>query len=413
MATSSPPRDEALSHAIALGALGVLCAAVVYGDALAHASADRVVPLLSSRLVVDLLLGAAALILFALRGRAPGVLLPLIVLASAASASALPAAAAAVISTASRRRPAQTVFTAGLFILAANAEQLVRALSGMIGAEPPFPLLHHALPAWQELAATIGITIVLVLWGLLRASRRDLAASAAARSDSEHRAQEALVDRARLRERARIAREMHDALGHRLSLMAVHAGALEYREDLDAARIRETAAIIREQSRLGLTDLRRTIGALRAAEDEAPDAADGALEPARTVDALLRLIEEGREAGDRIDVELRLPDDPLPAGTVAVLHRILQEGLTNARRHAPGEPVALVLAGDRDHVRLSLRNPVRRVTTPATASAAATGYGLVGIRERVRLAGGTVSAGPAGAPGLGAFVVEVELPWTT
>jgi signal transduction histidine kinase len=190
------------------------------------------------------------------------------------------------------------------------------------------------LPTRLLLAAgTIGL-------GLLARSQRQKL-----ESQLQHR-----VDDARTAERTRIAREMHDVLAHRLSLLAVQAGALEFHPDAEPSEVAHAAGVIRASAHAALGELRQVIGLLRDPLDDG--GATGVTEAERPQPALKdlpRLVEESREAGMDVAFELRL-DHPeaVPDGTARAVYRVVQEGLTNARKHAPASSVEVEVARDGD-----------------------------------------------------------------
>jgi signal transduction histidine kinase len=200
---------------------------------------------------------------------------------------------------------------------------------------------------------------------------------------------------------------MHDVLGHRLSLVALHAGALEYRgRDLDPDETVAAAAVVRAEAHSALSDLRDVLGVLRDPEAGGASEVTVTAPPQPTLLELDALVTEAREAGSSvtssIDEAERLAEVPTAVGRHA--YRIVQEALTNARRHAPGQPVRVsVEVAATDAVRLRVTNPV-----PGTTSENRTGHGLAGLAERVRLVDGRFRAGPDGDE----FVVEADLPWT-
>ena len=163
---------------------------------------------------------------------------------------------------------------------------------------------------------------------------------------------------ARAAERTRIAREMHDVLAHRMSLVAVHAGALAYRTDLSAAETRETAAIIQANSQRALADLREILGLLRDTERGIDVTAH---RPQPTLSDLDSLLDDERAAGAHVTLRSDLEDlDALPESIGRSAFRIIQEGLTNARKHAPHAMVTVELTGHPGNgLDLSVRNPVR------------------------------------------------------
>jgi signal transduction histidine kinase len=210
------------------------------------------------------------------------------------------------------------------------------------------------------------------------------------------------TDRLRAHEREQIAREMHDVLAHRISLVSLHAGALEIRPDLSSDEVARAAGTIRASAHQALEELREILGALRGD-------ADG-LAPPPGLEDLHQLVAECRSAGTEVSVEDRRPDRPLPPSVSRTAYRLVQEGLTNARKHAAAAPVHLSL--DRTaaaELHLGLRNALG--DGPAAPGARA---GLVGLAERVALAGGRLEHGVRReADGRLAFHLEAWLPWPT
>lgn len=206
---------------------------------------------------------------------------------------------------------------------------------------------------------------------------------------------------ARLAERTRIAREMHDTLSHRLSLISMHAGALEYRSDLDRDTIRATAAILRETAQTAAGELRTVLSVLRE------DPAETAPQPA--LDSIPGLVASARAAGSDVTLHMDPPLQgeaaaSLPDATSRHLDRIVQEGLTNAQKHAPHQPIRVSLTGAPGQgITVAVSNPL-----PAGAAAPdAGGLGLVGLAERARLAGGSFETGVRGD----AYATTVKVPW--
>ncbi|SCE69151.1 sensor histidine kinase [Micromonospora mirobrigensis] len=263
------------------------------------------------------------------------------------------------------------------------------------------------LPLWQNLAWTAVFTFAVLAWGMFVRARRQLVASLRERAERAEAEQQLRLAQARQLERTRIAREMHDVLAHRISLLSLHAGALEFRPDAPPAEVAKAAGVIRASAHAALQDLREVIGVLRAE----PAAADsGAPErPQPTLADVPALIDESRAAGVRVGLAERVTAAAtLPAGVGRSAYRIVQEGLTNARKHAPGAVVQVRLDGrPGDGLTVEIRNP-----WPAGASAATTlpgaGTGLVGIAERVTLAGGRLEHG---RDATGSFRLAAWLPW--
>jgi signal transduction histidine kinase len=243
-----------------------------------------------------------------------------------------------------------------------------------------------------------GTTILggLTVFGLYLRGRRDLAASRHEAERTAEREQLSRIEQAKLAERAKIAQEMHDILAHRLSLLSMLAGGLAYRTDLDAEEIRSAAQAIPENAHRSLNELRTVLGTLRA---------DGAVAaPQPTLAHVGALFEEVRAAGQRVEVADTVADrDLLPEQTGRHAYRILQEALTNARKHAPGSRVTAELGG-RPGEGLRIR-----VSNPASGASPGPGgrLGLVGLAERTRMAGGTLSH----ALRDGRFVLDACLPW--
>ncbi|MEU8274750.1 sensor histidine kinase [Microbispora bryophytorum] len=286
------------------------------------------------------------------------------------------------------------------------------ALAGL----PLSALVLRDLWGWPTQLITLLLAVV-VPWLLGRWHRQhaELVRTGWLLADRLEREQRAVADRARLRERARIAGDMHDSLGHDLTLLAVRAGALELDPGLDPrqqASVRE----LREAAAAATERLREIIGVLRADDDEST-----AVPPRE--ESVETLVERARDSGVPIVVEHpggHSGDQPgdqrgdhwgdidgLPPMTALAVRRVLQEALTNAAKHAPGATVRVRLASGDGVVTLRVVNdPAPEATSTGVASG---GSGLVGLAERVRLAGGVLRAGPA--PG-GGFEVVAELPVT-
>jgi signal transduction histidine kinase len=203
---------------------------------------------------------------------------------------------------------------------------------------------------------------------------------------------------------------MHDVLAHRISLVSLHAGALEYRADAPAEDVAKSAAVIRSSAHQALQDLREILGVLRA-EGVTGDAGDaGAAErPQPTLADVARLVEESRQAGVRVSLECGLEDlSAVPASIGRTAYRVVQEGLTNARKHAPGAEVVVGLTGGAGPgLTVEVRNrwPVGVPVTPGIPGA---GQGLTGLAERAAIAGGRLEHGRTPA---GDFRLAAWLPW--
>ena len=237
--------------------------------------------------------------------------------------------------------------------------------------------------AWSAVATGLVVAV-----GLYTAAHRALLASWRDQADQAVAERRLRDEQARTAERTRIAREMHDVLAHKVSLIAVHAGALELTADGAA---RDSAGLIRVTAREALQELRYVLGILRESTEDGPPPDLG------------ELVRVATGAGQR--VELRDDVGPLPAPTARVVHRVVQEGLTNARKHAPGATVTVTVTGQPDRtVGVTVDNGAP--TGPAL-DLPGTGGGLVGLAERVRLVGGTLHSGPHDA----GWRLRAEVPW--
>ncbi|WP_437033174.1 sensor histidine kinase [Streptomyces sp. enrichment culture] len=214
------------------------------------------------------------------------------------------------------------------------------------------------------------------------------------------REREIIAEHARIRERQRIAQDMHDSLGHQLALIAVHTGALEVDRDL-TDRQREAVGVLREASAAAMHELRDVVGVLRdgveapsgpAGAPGNPGPSDGPGQRSRGVAGIEGLVESSRKAG--AVVELRTSGDPRPLGPAAghAAYRLVQEGLTNAHKHAPGARISVGLRYEPDSLVVEVANGPAK--GPAPHGVASGGQGLTGLEERARLVGGMVHAGP-------------------
>jgi signal transduction histidine kinase len=249
----------------------------------------------------------------------------------------------------------------------------------------------------------VVLTAIVLLWGMVLRSRRQLVLSLRDRAERAEAEQQLRVAQARALERTRIAREMHDVLAHRISLLSLHAGALEINPGATGAEVAGAAAVIRASAHQALQDLREVIGVLREPTADAPPE-----RPQPTLGALPALVDESRAAGVRVTLEVGVDAaGDIPDGTGRTAYRIVQEGLTNARKHAPGATVRVGVTGAAGGgLRLDVRN--RRPVAGGPAAIPGTGTGLIGLTERAVLAGGTLEHGPTPD---GDFALTAWLPW--
>jgi len=339
----------------------------------------------------DLVLGVASLAAMQFRRRWPLAVTVLTVAATAVSVSAIGPYIICQVSLSARRRWREILPTAALSVLTGQAS---------LAVQPNRTMSWYVNLLFCVLAAGVVVAI-----GMYLGARRDLIASLHDRAERAEREQALQVSTARAGERTRIAREMHDVLAHRMSLVAVHAGALAYRTDLSATETREAAAIIQANSQRALADLREILGLLRDTE-RGIDVTHHRPQP--TLSDLDSLLDDERAAGAHVTLRSDLADlDALPESIGRSAFRIVQEGLTNARKHAPHAMVTVELTGHPGHgLDLSVRNPVR-VGGELNGKDGA-GFGLVGLAERAAASHGRLEHGLTRN---GDFVLRAWLPW--
>ncbi len=337
--------------------------------------------------VLDLVIGLVSLGLMTRRRRHPVAVAVVANALTAVSASAGGPATLALMSLATRRRWREIIPVGVLTLVASTALETMNPVSNeSLGLTVPFIVVIAT--------TTIG-------WGMFLGSRRELLATLRARAESAESDQAARVAQARTFERTRIAREMHDVLAHRISLVTMHAGALSYRDDLPTDQVRRTAAVIQENSHQAMVELREVLGILR---EDPGDAVPERPQPS-AVD-LPELVEEATSTGMRVTMTSTLGLDLLPDTLGRTLYRVVQESLTNARKHAPESVVSVDLDGSReDGVRVRVLNPLpigdRRGSTES-------GLGLIGLTERAELIGGRLEHRVTPER---EFLLEAWLPW--
>ncbi|MEU3762525.1 sensor histidine kinase [Streptomyces albogriseolus] len=292
-----------------------------------------------------------------------------------------------------------------LFTLAVHRP--FRYVAWVAGAQLVLAPLYFWWRPDPDLPYAAAVVLILVLtgatvgWGMFVRSKRQLMLSLrdrARRAETEARLR---AEQAQRLAREAIAREMHDVLAHRLTLLSVHAGALEFRPDAPRDEIARAAGVIRESAHEALQDLREIIGVLRAGDSE------DAGRPQPTLAALDALVAESLQAGMKVTLEQRVTDaGSVPASVGRTAYRIAQEGLTNARKHAPGTEVTVSVAGGPgEGLTVTVHNPAPEADVPPVPGA---GQGLIGLTERATLTGGTLEHGPTPE---GGFEVRARLPW--
>jgi signal transduction histidine kinase len=336
--------------------------------------------------LLEVVLGAAAFVLVHFRRRAPVPIALAIAAMSAFSGIAAGPATLAAVSVATRRDVRQVVLVGVANFAAAQTWTMLAPLEDN-------DLLITTL---VNLAVNSGM----MGWGLYIGSRRELLWTLRTRAERAETEQDLRLGHARSNERARIAREMHDVLAHRITQVSMQAGALAFREDLDSERLREGLGQIQSQANDALHELRDVLGVLRG-DDQGPATA----RPQPTYDDISALIAEAQTLGLQVDWRDRVDvTTPVPPATGRTVYRIVQEGITNVRKHAPGSEVAISSTGDpRSGITVVLENPLASPVGTSRSTGAP-----VGLRERTELRGGRLDQRTEGAT----FVLEAWLPWT-
>jgi signal transduction histidine kinase len=340
----------------------------------------------SEQFVLDVGLGLVAYVLvFGFRRRWPVPIALLANVLAAFSGFASGPAVLAIVSVASRRR---------------WREIAPVAVVGFVGAVffAVWQPTNDDDSIWLVLSINAIAAAAMIAWGLYIGSRRELIWTLKNRAERAESEQELRVAQARANERARIAREMHDVLAHRISQVSMHAGALAFREDLTPQEVRTSATVIREKAHEALTDLRGVLGVLRGTDGEPT------LAPQPTYADLNQLVAEAREGGLNLAFYDRVSaSDEVPDAAGRTLYRIVQEGITNARKHAPGSLLTVELTGSpEDGLDVVMRNPFGFGSeTPGS------GLGLVGLTERAELRGGRLDVRREGDT----FVLHGWIPW--
>lgn len=340
---------------------------------------------LAWRVPLDLGLGLAAFAAVHLRRRWPLPVALVTLALSAVSACAAGPALLAIVSVSTRRR---------------SRELAAVAVGNVVAAVAFWELVPRSStePFWVDVTFTVVLTVGVIGWGMYIGSRRELMWTLRQRAERAEAERDLRIGKARADERARIAREMHDVLAHRISQVSMHAGALAYRTDLDADALRAGIAEVQTTANEALNDLRGVLGVLRD-----PGTGDVAHAPQPTYQDVPALVADAQRAGAHVALVDHLAEAPAPA-VGRTLYRIVQEGITNARKHAPGARLTVDVRGDAaTGIDVTIRNPLG-LGPPAAPGA---GLGLVGLVERVELAGGRCSHGVRD----GSFVLEAWLPW--
>jgi len=304
-------------------------------------------------------------------------------------------------------RPA-LVFAMLLFSLRSDKTAVLVATAAVIAALSLAGAVLAGLGGSVELSTFAALSWVLAAAAVGQAVRARRAQQAML-VDRARRAEQGREDEARRRvqaERLRIARELHDAVGHHVALINVQAGAMTYLLDKDPTGARQSLAHIQNASEAALEELRLTVGLLRQPGENEP------VEPAGRLDRLDELIASFVAAGLRVRCDVTGPARPLPEAVDLTAFRLIQESLTNTAKHAAGASASIQLAFKPGTLTLAVEDdgppaggfPGRLATSCEPGQA---GHGIIGMHERAAALGGWLSAGPRGE---GGFRVVAELP---
>ncbi|MFI6585347.1 sensor histidine kinase [Embleya sp. NPDC050493] len=256
------------------------------------------------------------------------------------------------------------------------------------------------LPGWSSpgfVLLVAGASAGLVLfWRRESTASRD-------RYTRLQQAQHEAMRRAVEEERSRIAAELHDVVTHNVSVMVIQAGAARKVMDAAPERSKEALLAVEAGGRAAMAELRHVMGLLAADDHEHPDD----LEPQPGLDRLHELIERVRAAGTPVRVAMSLPPDPLLPGVDLAAYRVVQEALTNTIKHAPGSTASVVLGYADDCLEIEVTDTGGAAGGPTMDG---NGRGLIGLRERLALYGGELTAGPTLT---GGYRIRARVPWRT
>lgn len=253
----------------------------------------------------------------------------------------------------------------------------------------------HSVNGWSDVAAIPWAALAAAIGQAVRTKR----AHQAMLEERARRAEQTREQEARRRvqeERLRIARELHDAVGHQVALISVQSGAMGYLLDSDLDKARESLAHIQRASEAALEELRLTVGLLRQPGDLEPT------EPAGGLGRLDELIGSFTATGLEVTCDVTGPVRPLPEAVDLTAYRVVQESLTNTAKHAAGAAASVRLAFRPGVLALSVEDD-----GPPVHAVSPEGHGIIGMRERAAALGGWLSAGPRSD---GGFRVLAELP---
>ncbi|MFK4102934.1 sensor histidine kinase [Streptomyces sp. NPDC019531] len=372
-------------HLYALDLSAALALTAVYVG-FARLTADDGQPAFTGPLWLGCLIAAAVGLPIAVRRRWPLAVL-VAVLAALATASLLDIP---------REPYAAAGLAAYLVGLAEPARRSVSALAVALPVACGAVYLGEAVvtPAedWRGAVGVAGLVFLVVggAWGVgftVRGRRAEAA------REQRRRSERALDE-----ERLRIARELHDIVSHNLSLIAVKAGVAGHVAEADPREARAALKVIEETSRSALAEMRRTLGVLRT--ESTP------LAPVPKLDDLGALAAEAQRAGVDVDLTVHATED-LAEGTQLTIYRIVQEALTNAVRHAAPTRCQVTVEADAREIRIDIADEGPPSASGQIVGELPGGHGLLGMRERAMMYGGSFEAGPRPE---GGFAVSVRLP---
>jgi len=291
----------------------------------------------------------------------------------------------------------------------------VTGLTVLLGLPYVVTVLPPALgmPALALVVILTLLVLLVVTAGLAVRARRQLVLVLRLRVDEARREEERRQEESRRAERERIAREMHDVLAHRISLLSVHAGALEYRTadggavtPLTAREVHDAARVVRACAHQALEELRDVLQVLRHPDCDPEEGDATGRVPQPDAGRLPALLDEARRGGQRVRDHLGDGLAELRPPLQRTIYRVVQEGLTNARKHAPGAEVQVTVrgGGPGGAVTVEIANPAPLGVT--TSEIPGTGAGLTGLAERVELHGGELTREVSG----GQFRLAARIP---
>lgn len=384
--TSPADPTQRVRQTVLAGCVGLVLFATLWGSFYDRNAAGIAV----ASMIIDIAAGLLALGLMLLVRRDQQLMLAWLVnILATISSLAAGAAVITLLGIASNRRPRQIV---PLGVMAVTSTVVSESI---ISDRTETALVNVIFGA-----CVVGL---IICWGLYLGANREAERARALRARAQEHEQTMLLLRARDVERTRIAREMHDALAHRISLIALHSGAIGYRQDLTVEQLREGVGLIHESAQQALAELSGVLGYLSSKGSEATG-----LKPQPNLTDLPDLVSEAKAMGAPITLIDHVVESP-PDWLGRQAYRIVQESITNAQKHAPGAKIVIELNGQPEgQLTVSVMNDA--ASNSATRQPLPTsGRGLIGLIERAESLGGSVEHGPTPA---GGYAVRAWIPWT-